>query len=135
MSDSTPPSARGFVSRVMGVKELIIAVTGLVVAVASIFVPASTRVTQNAYEEMSKEVQEVSSATARNHDDIIALRGYLDGLRGTTLVVSSATTIPSSSTSPSMFSSLIGKPPMPPFIGPKPKTQNPPSFEQIKAKR
>lgn len=130
MSDSSPPGSRSFVARVMGVKELILAITSLIVAVTSIVVPASHKVTQSAYEELSKDVREVSSATMRNHDDIVALRGYLDGLRGTTLVVPN-TPIASAS----MAAMLVSKPPMPPFVGPKPTAQNPPSFDHIKSKK
>lgn len=134
---SVPPSAKGFVARAMGVKELILALSGLAVAIASIFKPQDHSTTKAAYEELSKDVQEVSSATQKNHDDLTALRGYLDGLRGTTLVastlVSATATMPSFPTHPPASAASLAKPPMPPFIGPRPTAVKPPTFDIVQS--
>lgn len=120
---------KSFLSKVSNVKELILALTGLLIAVASFVKPQSNKVTQNAYEELSKDIVEISSATRRNHDDLTALRGYVDGLRANVIVSD-----PSSfKMSPSPL--YNSKPPMPPFLSGKPVAMNPAPFEQVKSKK
>lgn len=58
---------------------LVTALTALVAAIGAAFKPQDQTSTKMSYETLAKAVQEASAATARNHDDLVALRSYLEG--------------------------------------------------------
>lgn len=142
---------KSFVSRVMSVKELILAVTGLLVALASILKPQSNATARASYEELSKAVYEISTATERNHDDVVAIRSYLAGMNGHPVPATSyvPVVLPSSllpkpsGSAPTVASAaptvvvVVPPPPTaahsaPPVVGPKPPPVWIRPFDQVK---
>lgn len=141
---------RSFIARAMSAKELILAITGLVVAIASIFRPQSTETARASYDELSKAVYEISAATGRNHDDVVAIRSYLAAMNGHPIpstdyvpIALPSALIPrpnasTSSTSSAPPTTVIAVVPVPvahsapPVVGPKPPMVWIRPFDQVK---
>ena len=63
---------------------LITSVPALVTSIAAFRRPADTAPAKAVYEQLAKDVRELSDQNRRNHEDLVAMRNYLDGyLRGT----------------------------------------------------
>ena len=139
---------RSFVARAMSAKELVLAITGLVVAVASILRPQSTATARASYDELSKAVYEISAATERNHDDVVAIRSYLAAMNGhpvpstdyVPIVLPSALLPKPSASAPASASpTVIAVVPVPatahsapPAVGPRPPPVWIRPFDQVK---
>jgi hypothetical protein len=84
---SEPPSSSGrpkskakiFIDRMNAMKGVILAISALVASIASFFKPTDTTATKNSYEYLSKQVEQLSKTDVQNHDDVMALRSYLEG--------------------------------------------------------
>jgi hypothetical protein len=77
-SESDPPKDV-HASRLKSLGTLIAAVAALVTAVGAYFKPQDHTVNKASYEELSKVIKELSDESDKNHDDIVALRGYVEG--------------------------------------------------------
>lgn len=140
---------RSFVARAMSAKELILAITGLVVALASVFRPQSTATARASYDELSKAVYEISAATGRNHDDVVAIRSYLAAMNGhpvpstdyvpivlpSALLPKPSASVSSTSSAPPTVIAVVPVPvahSAPPVVGPKPPMVWIKPFDQVK---
>lgn len=145
---------KSFVARVMSVKELILAVTGLLIALASILKPQSNATARASYDELSRAVYEIGAATERNHDDVVAIRSYLAAMNGHPVPATSYVPVvlpssllprPSASVPPSTSSTspaptaFIAVVPVaaashsaPPVVGPRPPPVWIRPFDQVK---
>lgn len=75
-----PSKVKSFIAAANASKGLILAVAALVAALAGWFKPQDHSVTKVSYEEMATGIEKLGQASVQNHDDIIALQGYLAGL-------------------------------------------------------
>ena len=86
--NSIPPSRNKerkdrLVARLKAGATLATAVAGLATAV---FKPADTTATRAAYQQTVLAVEKLNAAAERNHDDIVALRGYVAAKTGEVLI-------------------------------------------------
>lgn len=140
--DHRQDQSRNLGGRLMHMKELILAVAGLLAAVVALVKPQSQSTAQASYEELSKAVYEIGTATAKNHDDIVSVRSYLAGMNGQP--VPTTTYIPivlphptaSASAAPSIMATIVIPPApshsAPPAIGPKAPLVYLRPFDQVK---
>jgi len=77
-SKSDPPKDV-HASRLKYLGTLVAALAALVTALGAYFKPQDHSVNKASYEELSKVIKDLSDESDRNHDDIVALRGYLEG--------------------------------------------------------
>ena len=78
--ESHPPSRKsGFVTRTKSLATLIAAITAMVIACGSLVKPQDHSVAKKSYEELTKAVEDLDKAEDKNHDDIVALRAFLEG--------------------------------------------------------
>jgi hypothetical protein len=77
-SDSDPPKDV-HASRLKSLGTLIASVAALVTATGAYFKPQDHSVNKATYEELTKSIKELSDVSEKNHDDIVALRGYVEG--------------------------------------------------------
>jgi hypothetical protein len=77
-SKSDPPKDV-HASRLKYLGTLVAAVAALVTAVGAYLKPQDHSVNKASYEELSKVIKELSDESEKNHDDIVALRGYVEG--------------------------------------------------------
>jgi len=61
-------------------KGPIAAVAALITAMGAFFKPQDHSVTKTAYDTLSASITQIAEGQKRDHDDVVALRGYLDGL-------------------------------------------------------
>lgn len=74
---------------------LIAAIAALVTSVAALRKPPDTTAAKASYEELSKLVSKLEDSSDQNHQDIIALRNFLEGyLRANGKLVAEATPVP-----------------------------------------
>jgi hypothetical protein len=84
---SEPPKSSGhpvsrtrhFIEKANAMKGVLLAVSALAASVASFFKPQDTTATKNSYEHTAKQIETLSAVSVQNHDDIIALRSFLEG--------------------------------------------------------
>lgn len=135
MADSSPS---GFVARVKASATLLTAITGLILAVAAVVKPRDDSATRESYEVLSKAVQAISAENESQHDDLVALKAYVDGfVRGAGAPKVEASSSPVSSSSPASSSSVtiaVVHPPPSPKLADKPKPVNPPTFREVREK-
>jgi len=77
-SKSDPPKDI-HASRLKYLGTLVAAVAALVTALGAYFKPQDHSVNKASYEELSKVIKDLSDESDKNHDDIVALRGYVEG--------------------------------------------------------
>jgi hypothetical protein len=143
MSNSTPPEARGFVARVKASVTLLTAITGLVVATGAILKPRDDTATRESYDTLAKAVQEIGKENETQHDDLVALKAYVDGfVRGagaskiepTPASSGPAASTGSAPTPPALVSIAVVRTPPSPTLADKPKPVNPPTFREVREK-
>jgi hypothetical protein len=79
-SDPPPSAKRGnLVAKLNAYRNIILAVAALATAIGSWFRPTDTTATKNSFDWTSKKIEELSENEVKTHEDIVALRGYLDG--------------------------------------------------------
>lgn len=78
MAESDPPKDV-HASRLKSLGTLIAALAALVTATGAYFKPQDHSVSKVTYEELTKSIKELSDEGDKNHDDIVALRGYIEG--------------------------------------------------------
>ena len=66
-------------SRIKSLGALVMAIAALVTATGAWFKPQDHSVNKASYEELSKTIKELSDQGDKNHDDVVALRGYVEG--------------------------------------------------------
>jgi hypothetical protein len=79
VSESSPAKEPENKSHIKEWVTLVTALTALVAGIGAIAKPQDQTSTKASYEVLSKAIQDNSTATARNHDDLVALRSYLEG--------------------------------------------------------
>jgi len=124
---------QGFAVRAKSVSTVIASVTALIVAVGGLLRKPEEPAARATYEEMGQSVKELTEAATRNHDDIVALRGYVDGVSRSAVMAA-----PSASSAASARPALVPvhqKAGGPPKINAPPVVHEPPSFDNLKAQR
>lgn len=69
---------------------LILSCASLIATLGTFIKTCDHSVTQNAYNELSTNITQLSNDAKQNHDDLVALRGYLDGLAHAPLITTGA---------------------------------------------
>lgn len=80
---SDPPTSKGklFIERLNAYRNIILATAALATAIGSWLKPTDTTATKQSFEWTSKKVEELAKNDVQMHDDIVAIRAYLDGMR------------------------------------------------------
>ena len=80
-SESNPPpgTTKAFVMKVKSAATLITSIAALVIAIGKACQAPDEPGAKAAYSELSAAVKANSEALGRTHDDVVALRGYVDG--------------------------------------------------------
>ena len=80
-SSSERPVSRTkhFIERANAMKGVILAVSALAASAASFFKPPDVSAAKNSFEHTSKQIETISAVSIQNHDDIVALRAFLEG--------------------------------------------------------
>lgn len=140
-SESDPPKDV-HASRLKSLGTLIAAIAALVTATGAYFKPQDHSVNKASYEEITKTLKEMSDQTDKNHDDIVALRGYMEGVAASrsaplpvTFPPDAGAATPHVLSSPSAsttvaYVQLPPKPPPPP-VHTAARPQDPPSFDAV----
>ncbi len=116
---------KGFMAKLNAMKGLILAAAALITAIGSWFRPQDMKVTKSSYETLAASIEEIGKEVDKNHDDIIAIRGYLDGLvkNGNNDYVPVPVPVSFPSSSPSASASAVTYHPIY-FIKPKPASSS-----------
>lgn len=81
--DSDPPASeekpKEKPNKLKDAAALIAAVTALVAAFGAYMKPQDTKATKNSYETLAGGLKQLQDESRRNHDDISALRGFVEG--------------------------------------------------------
>jgi hypothetical protein len=136
-ASSGPPGGKDH-GRLKAWTNFIATAAALLVAAAAILKPQDHSTARASYDELKKAVDENSQNDRRNHEDLVALRNYMDGyLKG----AGAATSLPSSMPVPSTSGSARAIPPAPvatmpplPVLHPEPKPHNLPDFDAVMKK-
>ncbi len=70
----------GFDHQIRSLAALVTSLAALVASAGAFAKSCDHSVTENSYNALSHGIQEVTAAEQRNHDDLMALHGYVDGL-------------------------------------------------------
>jgi hypothetical protein len=73
-------------SRIKSVATLVAAITALITALGAYMKPQDNSVNKESYETLSGIIVQLSEQNQKNHDDITALRGYVEALARNTPV-------------------------------------------------
>jgi hypothetical protein len=76
----TPPWIKNILAWANASKGPIAAAAALVTALGAFFKPPDHSVTKTAYETLSSGIKDLSDEQKRDHEDLVRLRGYMDGL-------------------------------------------------------
>ena len=92
---SDPPQSRGkhFVEQLNAYRNIILATAALATAVGSWLKPTDTSATKQSFDWTTKKVEELSKNDVQMHDDIVALRAYLEGMKAVTPTVATVNTV------------------------------------------
>jgi len=77
--EDTETPDQGKTSILKGWAAIIASLAALVTAIGALLKPPQEPAAKAAYETLSTVVKETSEQTAKNHDDIVGLRNYLEG--------------------------------------------------------
>ena len=79
---SDPPSkGKHFIERLNAYRNIILATAALATAIGSWLKPTDTTATKQSFDWTTKRVEELAKNDVQMHDDIVALRAYLEGMR------------------------------------------------------
>jgi len=139
--DSNPPESTApehKPSILKGWAAIITSIAALVAALGAILRPPQEPAAKAAYETVASAVKANSEAIAKNHDDIQALRNYMEGYTKGAVPSAPPSAPPSPVSSSSPFTHIrVGAEPVrpaPPPLGSRPSVWNPPDFSQMKKK-
>ncbi len=148
--EDVTPAAVGVLK---GWAAIIASIAALVTAVGAILKPTDTSATKATYETLSKAVKDNSEAAARNHDDLVALRAYMEGMRQSQIVpppttgtgvapppMVDATGLKTMKKPPLLGAyppppPVLSAPPPPPTIHKRPDVWAPPEFGEVTKKK
>jgi len=82
-SDPPPSKSKHFIDRLNAYRNIILATAALATAIGSWLKPTDTSATKQSFDWTTQKVQELSKNDVQMHDDIVALRAYLEGMRAT----------------------------------------------------
>lgn len=133
---------KSFMAKLNAMKGFILTVAALMTAVGSWFKPQDLKVTKSSYETLAHSMEEMGKEIDQNHDDIVAIRGYLEGLvknghAPIPVSISSVSPSLSTSTNPTYLikpKEMVFASAMPSMHPKTPPTWKPVPFDQIKAK-
>jgi hypothetical protein len=75
----TPKRLRNFLMWAHASRHLLTAMAALIAAMAAFFRPQDHTVTKNSYEATTAGIAKLEEEIKKNHEDIVTLRGYIDG--------------------------------------------------------
>lgn len=134
--DSTPPEAKTFVAKAKSAALVITAAAGLVAAITAHTKPRDDSATKASYEALAKDIKKVSQETGKLHDDVVALRAYVDGyMRAKPDIALPAGSSSRPSAPVVVIATVTKKAPAPPDLGARPPEADPAAFEDIAPKR
>ena len=126
--------ARAFWFRARGWATLIAAATALMVTITKTCSRPNEPGAKASYDELSSAVKANSEELAKNHDDIVGLRGYVDGI----VKVEGVTPPPHTSATPPVSASVAMLVPIersklhpPPAVGTRPLVFEPKGFDTL----
>jgi hypothetical protein len=80
-ADNNTPSVGPFSDhKIRSLAALILAATSLLATLGTFLKTCDHTVTQNAYTQTENDIQKLNDEQAKTREDIVAIRGYLDGL-------------------------------------------------------
>jgi len=84
---SDPPTSKGklFIERLNAYRNIILATAALATAIGSWLKPTDTTATKRSFNWTTKKVEELAQNDVKMHDDIVAIRGYLEGMKAAQL--------------------------------------------------
>ena len=85
--------SKSWMDKIKSAAGMVAAVVALITSLWNAFKPQDNTVNKVTYETLSKEMKQVSEQTLKNHDDMLAIKGYLDGF--TNRVMNAPIEIPS----------------------------------------
>ena len=106
------PEAQSFYLRAKSVATLVTALTALILAVSGILRPQDQTVTKAVYSELAEATKRNSLQIQHQHDDLTALRAWLEGYEKAQHEIGTGT-------------------PAPPPVSPKPVPVAPKSFDDV----
>lgn len=133
-AESDPPKDAK-AARLKYLGTLVAATAALVTAFGAYFKPQDHSVNKASYEELTKVLKEVSDQAEKNHDDIVALRGYVEGTLASKpapipVLEQDAGAAPRDAGQAVAYVQIPSKPPPPP-VHSSPKPPAPPPFDTI----
>ena len=134
-SSSSPPEPFGSVSlKLRSWVNIVATLMALGAGTAAFAKPTDTSVTQASYEELKKAIEANARDNKQNHEDILALRNFLDGyLKGTPPPVGTMTSSSSAPSTPATGVPTVPKAiPHLPSIHSAPAPLNLPTFDKVK---
>lgn len=75
-----PKRLRNFLVWAHASRHLLTALAALIAAMAALFKPQDHKVAKNTYEATSAGITKLEEQIKKNHEDIVTLRGYIDGV-------------------------------------------------------
>ncbi len=78
---SDPPDKSRLVDRLNAYRNVVLAVAALATAVGSWFRPTDTTATKQSFDWTTAQVELLSKNDVQMHDDIVAIRAYLEGMK------------------------------------------------------
>jgi len=95
VAKSDPPASKGklFIDKLNAYRNIILATAALATAIGSWLKPTDTTATKQSFDWTTKKVEELAKNDVQMHDDIVALRAYLEGMRSAQPAVAAPTTV------------------------------------------
>jgi len=143
--EDTETTAHGKPAILKGWATVIASVAALVTAISALLKTPAEPAAEASYKTLAAAVKENSEQSAKNHDDLLNLRNYMEGyIRADRPAASAEPPAPVASTSAPAATGLrlgsgslghgagAAKPAPPPTLGPRPPVWEPPDFSQVK---
>ena len=89
-SDLPPSKGKHFVDQLNAYRNIVLAVAALATAVAGWFKPTDTTATEHSFEWTAQRVEELAETDIQLHDDIQAIRTYLEATHAAALAEAQA---------------------------------------------
>jgi hypothetical protein len=91
-SDPPPSKGKYLIDRLNAYRNIILATAALATAIGSWLKPTDTTATKQSFDWTTQKVQELSKNDVQMHDDIVALRAYLEGMRAAQPIAAASVT-------------------------------------------
>ncbi len=136
IEESIPPKDPK-AQRIRSWANVIATSAALITAFGALFRPQDMTVNKASYDELKKAVEQLSVDNAKNHDDIVSMRSYMEGARATGFVpIQTSVDAGTQDAGPATLVTPASKvtPPLPP-LNVRPQEQKLPDFDSIRITR